>query len=105
MSAPVAVVDPAETLAAAAGTMLHRGVRRLLVVDGAGVLVGVVSRADLVRGMLRDDAAIRTDVLAEITDAGLVTAMVPVSVVDGVVTLSGRVASSGQVAGGCASTR
>src|ERR1700730_12489616 len=32
MSAPVAVVDPAETLAAAARTMLARGVRRLLVV-------------------------------------------------------------------------
>ncbi|MFY3807711.1 CBS domain-containing protein [Escherichia coli] len=35
--------------------MGRRGVRRLVLIDEAGRLVGVVSRSDLLRGFLRTD--------------------------------------------------
>src|ERR1041385_3075598 len=80
MSSPVAVIDPAASLAEAAHAMGAQGVRRLFVLDSAGSLVGVVSRADLVRAMLRDDADVRRDVIAEISEAGLVAATTTVAV-------------------------
>nr|WP_320776063.1 CBS domain-containing protein [Streptomyces sp. CRN 30] len=53
MSAPPVTVRPGATLAEAARVMARRGVRRLVVVDGAGLLRGVVSRADLLRDAVR----------------------------------------------------
>ena len=40
--------------------MLDRGVNRLPVVDADGKLVGIVTRADLVRAFVRDDTRDRT---------------------------------------------
>ena len=64
MSAPVVTISPDRPLSEAATLMLGKGVNRLPVVDD-GTLVGIVTRADLVRAFVRTDEAIR----AEIVDA------------------------------------
>ena len=42
--------------------MLDRGVNRLPVVDADGKLVGIVTRADLVRAFVRDDSEIAREI-------------------------------------------
>ena len=72
---------------------MHRhGIKRLPVVDPAGPLLGIVSRADLLKVFLRSDA----DIAREIRQQVLMRAMwmnpdtVVVDVGDGVVTLTGQ---------------
>jgi len=66
MTSPALTIDADEPIRTAAETMVRRRVNRLPVTDG-GRLVGIVSRADLVRAYVRSDqeltAAIRDDVL------------------------------------------
>jgi len=64
MTAPAMCIDADASLAQAAKTMQVRNVRRLLVKDPRGNLVGVVSRGDLLRPYARNDAAIRREVEA-----------------------------------------
>ncbi|MFA5566767.1 MAG: CBS domain-containing protein [Acidimicrobiia bacterium] len=54
MSKPAVTVDVSATVGEAATLMHDRRVARLPVVD-AGALVGIVSRSDLLRGMLADE--------------------------------------------------
>ncbi len=61
MTSPAVTVEPGLSVAKAAALMVERGVNRLPVVDG-GTLVGIVTRADLVRAFTRDDLAIRREV-------------------------------------------
>jgi CBS domain-containing protein len=66
MTSPAVTITPARTMAAAAAVMVERRVNRLPVVDD-GRLVGIITRADLVRAYLRSDEelaeTIREDVL------------------------------------------
>jgi CBS domain-containing protein len=66
MTAPALTIEPTRSLQAAAARMTEHGVNRLPVVE-AGRLVGIITRADLVRAYLRTDdelaATIRDDVL------------------------------------------
>ena len=55
MSAPALTVQASETVSRAATLMVERRVNRLPVVDGAGRLVGIVTRADLVRVLHRQE--------------------------------------------------
>ena len=48
--------------------MRERGVRRLVVVDDDHRVVGIVSRIDLLKAYMRDDAAIKSDVEAIVRD-------------------------------------
>ncbi|HUZ70042.1 MAG TPA: CBS domain-containing protein [Candidatus Saccharimonadales bacterium] len=93
MSSPVATASADDLVPIAARTLLARNVKSLPVVDGAGRVVGIVSRGDLLKVFLRWDEEIRNDALASI--ARSVTAIelgvIDVSVIDGVVTLSGLV--------------
>ena len=70
MTAPAITVDPGVPAASAARLMLERGVNRLPVVAPDGRLLGIVTRADLVRAFVRTDdeieAEIRTDVLERV---------------------------------------
>jgi CBS domain-containing protein len=99
MTTPVITVSAGTTVSRAARMMQARGVKRLVVVDPEGRLVGLVSRADLVRVFLRDDDDIRREVVQDV----LVRMMwadpelVDVRVEDGVVTLSGRLGQRSQV--------
>ncbi|MGW9130161.1 BON domain-containing protein [Streptomyces sp. NPDC055681] len=62
-------------------------------IDDTGTLVGIVSRSDLLRPMLRHDDAIRDEIVDEVL--GRTLRMTPggvtVTVQEGIVTLSGRV--------------
>lgn len=93
MTSPALTVRAGATLAQAARTMARSRVKRLPVVDAAGRLEGVVSRADLLKVFLRDDEAIAEEIRQEVV-AYLLPApasAVWVEVREGVVLLSGRV--------------
>ncbi|MCX4807562.1 CBS domain-containing protein [Streptomyces sp. NBC_01214] len=89
MSSPAVTVHPDATLAEAAQIMARKRVKRLPVVNGVGMLEGVVSRSDLLKVFLRTDEEIEE----EIRDVVLAELAPPVhlqaSVTDGVVTLRG----------------
>ncbi|OLZ62745.1 inosine-5'-monophosphate dehydrogenase [Streptomyces amritsarensis] len=93
MSAPPVCARPDWTVAEAARLMESQRVKRLLVVDDADVLVGIVTRGDLLRIFLRDDDAIRHEITGDVLDRTLHLdpAAVTVDVVDGKVTLNGVV--------------
>ncbi|MFJ3921799.1 CBS domain-containing protein [Streptomyces sp. NPDC090022] len=93
MSAPAVCARPDWTVAEAARLMESQQVKRLLVVDGADVLVGIVTRGDLLRIFLREDDAIRHEITADVLDRTLhlEPTAVSVEVVDGQVTLHGAV--------------
>lgn len=71
--------------------MDRRGIKRLPVVDEEGVVVGVLSRSDLIQLFLRRDPAIQEEVVEDILTRTLRLApsAVSVDVTEGVVTLSG----------------
>ena len=95
MSAPAQTILADRTVAEAATLMLDENVNRLPVVDADGKLIGLVSRGDLVRAFARTDE----EILKEIQEDVLRRVMwlnpseVDVTVEDGVVTITGEVAS------------
>lgn len=98
MTAPAVTVHAEETVADAARLMVRRGVERLPVVDEEERLVGIVTRRDLLCVFLRPDPEIRRRIREDVlTDAlGLGADAIDVHVLDGVVTLEGRVRQRGQ---------
>jgi CBS-domain-containing membrane protein len=92
MTAPAVTVSSGRRIAEAAAVMTARGINRLPVVDD-GRLVGIVTRADLVRAYVRSDdelaSTIREDVLRRIM--WLDPALFAVIVTDGAASISGRV--------------
>jgi CBS domain-containing protein len=95
MTLEVVTIAPTATVAAAARTMFQQHVKRLPVVDGSRGLVGIVSRADILRVFLRSDEAIRKEVAQGLLDELrlLGRGRVEVTVKDGVVQLRGEVES------------
>jgi len=95
MTRDVATIGSGATVAAAARVMFERGVKRLPVVDSSNRLIGIVSRADVLRIFLRSDESIRKEVahglLNELPLLG--RGRVQVVVKDGVVHLYGEVES------------
>jgi len=98
MSAPVVTIDAGASVAAAATLLSEKNVRRLFVVD-AGKLVGVVSRRDMLATFRRPDEEIRDEIETEVLAGGLGVSpgKASVTVVDGVVTLLGRLDNHGAV--------
>nr|WP_190217309.1 CBS domain-containing protein [Streptomyces griseosporeus] len=93
MTSPAITIAPGATLAQAARVMARARVKRLPVVDDTGRLLGIVSRADLLKVFLRDDEDIAEQVRREVT-AYLFPGSAPdvrVHVQDGVVRLGGRI--------------
>jgi CBS domain-containing protein len=92
MTSPAVTVEPFSSIPAAANLMTSRGVNRLPVVD-EGRLVGIVTRADLVRSYVRSDEeladTIRVEVLRQLLwlDPGAFT----IGVRDGVASVAGSV--------------
>jgi CBS domain-containing protein len=93
MTAPAVTVPPTATVTEAARRMHAAGVKRLPVVDEAGRLVGIVSRADLLKVFTRPDNAIRRDIMEEVIvgDFMMDPSRFFIHVDDGVVVLQGRV--------------
>jgi CBS domain-containing protein len=92
MTSPAVTVDPQATVTEAARRMQAAGIKRLPVLAGSGRLVGIVSRADLLRPLTRPDEEIRW-AIEELLGSELLVdpARVEVEVHDGVVSLTGRV--------------
>lgn len=92
MTAPAITIDSHRRISEAAAMMTARRMNRLPVVDD-GQLVGIVTRADLVRAYVRSDdelaSTIRDAVLLRIL--WLDPALFTVDVVEGVASVSGRV--------------
>jgi CBS domain-containing protein len=92
MTSPAVTVDPQATVTEAARRMQAAGIKRLPVVTGSGRLVGIVSRADLLRPLTRPDEEIRRAIEDLLGHELLVDpARVEVEVRDGVVSLTGRI--------------
>jgi CBS domain-containing protein len=96
MTTPAVTIRPKRSVSEAASLMLERGVNRLPVVDTNGRLVGIVTRADLVRAFVRDDAEIESEIR---NDVVLKTCWQSpdrfhLEVRNGDVTLDGRVADA-----------
>lgn len=67
MTTPAEVIEPGTDLATVAARMLTRRLRSMPVVE-AGILVGIVARRDLLRTLMRDDAAVEAKVRALLDD-------------------------------------
>jgi CBS-domain-containing membrane protein len=95
MSSPAITIGPDAGLAAAARVMSEHAVKRLPVVDSDGVLVGIVSRHDLLSAYLRPDGELREAVIGEILIGAMAVdpLAVDVRVRNGVVTLTGELES------------
>jgi CBS domain-containing protein len=80
-------------LSEAAKRMRARRIKRLLVTDDTGRLIGIVSRSDLLRQFARPDAAIRRDIIRDVLQRRLWidSSQVQAQVDAGVVTLTGNV--------------
>jgi CBS domain-containing protein len=94
MSAPPVTITPEASLPAAGRMMYRRSVGRLLVVDGNGRLLGLVTRSDLLKVHARLDAVIRDEVTQRVLRRTLAIGpgAVQATVDDGVVTLIGHTA-------------
>ena len=82
------------SVAEAARLPTHHGIKRLLVVDEAGRLVGIVSAGDLLRVFLRPDRELAEEIGREVFERGLGVVVNPatvhVEVREGVATLRGE---------------
>jgi CBS-domain-containing membrane protein len=92
MTSPAVTIGPDASVAEAVRLLHRHGIKRLPVVDPAGPLLGIVSRADLLRVFLRSNA----DISREVRQQVLMLAMwmnpdtVAIDVRGGVVTLTGQ---------------
>jgi len=93
MSAPAVTIGPTRPVTVAANTMIDEGVNRLPVVDDQNRLVGIVTRADLVRAFVRSDAEIEHEIREDVIrkKLWLEPDLLGVEVVGGEVRLSGEV--------------
>jgi predicted transcriptional regulator len=93
MSTPAVSIGPEESVATAARRMHDRRVKRLPVVDEGGLLVGIVSRMDVLSVFARPDEEIRDEVVREIIAAefALDSSAFDVAVTSGIVTVTGQV--------------
>ncbi len=107
MTAPALTIGPERPVSEAAAKMIDDGVNRLPVVDVDGALLGIVTRADLVRAFVRSDEEIaqeiREDVLAR--TLWMNGELLTVSVTEGDVVLGGSVESESEAELATAFTR
>ncbi len=101
MTAPAITIDAESTVAHAARALVRHNVKRLPVVDADGTLLGIVSRKDVLTVFLRKDEEIREDIVENVFERGIGTAVNPstvhVTVHDGHVTLEGQLELKSQL--------
>jgi CBS domain-containing protein len=96
MTSPAITIGPDASVPEAARLLHHHQFKRLPVLDPAGPLLGIVSRADLLKVFLRSDADIATEVRQQVLrrTMWIDPDTIAVGVRDGVVTLAGRLERS-----------
>jgi CBS domain-containing protein len=92
MTAPAVTIRPTAAVWEAARMMTERRVNRLPVVDPDGRLLGIVTRADLVRAFTRSDEELRREIADDVLlhTLWIATDRLTIGVEDGVVTLAGE---------------
>jgi CBS domain-containing protein len=92
MTSPAITVSPQQDVAEAARLMTSKRVNRLPVVEGS-TLVGIVTRADLVRAFDRSDVELAEEIAGDVLleTLWIDPDSIALEVEDGVVTLGGRV--------------
>lgn len=97
MSVPALTIGHNRSASEAAAMMIDNGVKRLPVVDDQGTLVGIVTRADLVRAFVRPDDEVAREIREDVIKRTLWLdpSAVHVEVTDGEVRLSGQVETKG----------
>jgi CBS domain-containing protein len=95
MTSPARTIGPDRPVTEAAKRMLGESVNRLPVVDEDGNLIGIVTRADLVRAFVRSDEAIAAEIREDVILKTLWISpeTLQVSVQQGAVRLGGSVES------------
>jgi CBS-domain-containing membrane protein len=95
MTRPAICIGPSASIPEAARLMHREAVKRLPVVDSSGVLIGVVSRADLLKTFTRSDESIRRDIVDDVIKKALFIEpkTVHVDVSNGLVRVSGELES------------
>jgi len=93
MSSPAITIGPDRPVGEAASKMLDDAVNRLPVVDDEGELLGIVTRADLVRAFTRSDSEIEMEIRKELISRTfwLQPTDLDVEVREGEVTVAGEV--------------
>ena len=89
MTSPAVTVVPDDTVEHAARLMRARRLRRLPVVDAAGLLAGIISRADVLAVFGRPDEQIRAEITSQVIPRLSEPSWYSVIVKDGIVTLEG----------------
>jgi CBS domain-containing protein len=94
MTCPAVTIEPARSVAEAARVMVERSVNRLPVVR-EGRLVGIVTRADLVRVFVRDDEELEREIRDDVVlhTLWIDPSRLRIAVSDGEVTIGGEVAT------------
>lgn len=92
MTSPAVTIAPERPVAEAARMMIEQQVNRLPVVDGSRLL-GIVTRADLVRAFVRPDEELEREIREDVAERTLWidSSGLEISVERGVVTLAGEV--------------
>jgi CBS domain-containing protein len=93
MTTPALTIGPDAAVAEAARLMYDHRVKRLPVVTSAGLLVGIISRVDVLSVFDRPDDQIRGEIVRDVLPgvASTVPADCEVTVREGIVTLAGSV--------------
>jgi len=93
MTSPAVTVPPQRDVAQAARLMSERGINRLPVMTEDGKLVGIVTRADLVRAFVRSDEEIARELREDVAvgTLWLNAEKLDITVEEGEVTLAGEV--------------
>jgi CBS domain-containing protein len=99
MTAPAVTIRPSSSATAAARLMIEQGVNRLPVVVQDGRVVGIVTRADLVRAFTRQDAEIAIEIQKDILERVLWAepSAIDLSVREGEVEVAGELETSTDV--------
>jgi CBS domain-containing protein len=99
MNTPAVTTDPDSSVVDAARRAAIAHVRRLPVIDNNGVLVGIVTRSDLLRVFLRGDEELRAHLADEVLARQFCidTSAIQLDVRDGVVTVTGQVERRGLI--------
>jgi CBS domain-containing protein len=97
MTSPAVTIKPDASVAVAAKVMQDRWIKRLPVVSDDGLLIGIVTRSDVLSVYERPDDDILTEIMTAVITAefGMTASAFDVTVASGIVTISGLVEQPG----------
>jgi CBS domain-containing protein len=97
MTSPAVTIRPDASVAVAAKMMQDRWIKRLPVVSDDGLLIGIVTRSDVLSVYERPDDDILTEIMTDVITAefGMAASAFDITVASGIVTMSGLIEQPG----------